>query len=593
MPISVDKFRPQAEPNFYSMTSLKDAIFPGFGQYRGGEKRKGLLFILAHSINFLLLLMVIFVSTILKSLNAFCTAYNLHLNQPLSQSFSELGSGSPTALIICILFLAFAIFAAHDAFEHRLKLRRQAIYHDECMAMPEAVSSSYIFHTTFLLSVLFLAFFFLVPLPPARQITDIEFVQTEQTSKEKVETNKRSMHNSRATGKRDPNKPLDTARPQAQAARSQAAKAQPPEAEAAKSQAAKSESVKSELAKSPVPPPVPVPYAIQPPASHPHPQPQPQPQSQSRPQPQPTKLAVLPAAPRLNPSLPAPQAAKLPLPPKIAMALSAAPLFQKIDPSALTAAQPRPTAATAAANSGPALPAPVAVSGGGSTIGTKSGAANLSTNQANNISLAPVGVGRPTAGGAEKGAAPGPRRHPGAATGEADGPGGALSGLPMARPNLGADHPGSGSPSSGTPGSASNSSSSSSSSNQSVGSAHDSGSGQNHNQNTAREGSDLDSTCKQPDWTAYMADLQRRIKRAWFPPHDSESKRVKVVFAVQKNGEMSNLRLIKSSGIQSVDMAALKAVENSAPFRHLPDQAPASVDIEFTFDYNVFNGSLR
>ena len=36
------------------------------------------------------------------------------------------------------------------------------------------------------------------------------------------------------------------------------------------------------------------------------------------------------------------------------------------------------------------------------------------------------------------------------------------------------------------------------------------------------------------------------------------------------------------------DRAALKAVEDSAPFRPLPEHAPPSVDIEFTFDYNVF-----
>jgi TonB family protein len=87
-----------------------------------------------------------------------------------------------------------------------------------------------------------------------------------------------------------------------------------------------------------------------------------------------------------------------------------------------------------------------------------------------------------------------------------------------------------------------------------------------------------------------MADLQRRIKRAWFPPKGNESKRVVVVFKVHANGTMSNLRLVTSSGAAIADQAALKAIENAAPFRPLPDGAPTDVDIQFTFDYNVFAG---
>jgi hypothetical protein len=34
-------------------------------------------------------------------------------------------------------------------------------------------------------------------------------------------------------------------------------------------------------------------------------------------------------------------------------------------------------------------------------------------------------------------------------------------------------------------------------------------------------------------------------------------------------------------------------VENAAPFRPLPAGAPEDVDIQFTFDYNVFGGGGR
>ena len=64
-----------------------------------------------------------------------------------------------------------------------------------------------------------------------------------------------------------------------------------------------------------------------------------------------------------------------------------------------------------------------------------------------------------------------------------------------------------------------------------------------------------------------MADLQRRIKRAWFPPKGDESKRVIVIFKIHRNGELSNLRLEKSSGLAIANQKALSAVENTTPFR--------------------------
>ncbi len=96
---------------------------------------------------------------------------------------------------------------------------------------------------------------------------------------------------------------------------------------------------------------------------------------------------------------------------------------------------------------------------------------------------------------------------------------------------------------------------------------------------------------KDIDFGPYMNDLQRRIKHAWRPPRGNESKRVVVVFKIGKNGELSNLVIKKASSFQPSDQAALLAIQNAAPFARLPEGAPSSVDIEFTFDYNVFGAS--
>lgn len=95
------------------------------------------------------------------------------------------------------------------------------------------------------------------------------------------------------------------------------------------------------------------------------------------------------------------------------------------------------------------------------------------------------------------------------------------------------------------------------------------------------------------DFGPYMADLQRRIRRAWFPPKGQEMKRVVVIFKVHSGGNLSDLRLDHSSGLPSADEAALTAVQKAAPFRPLPQNAPSAVDIQYAFDYNVFSGGGR
>jgi TonB family protein len=100
-----------------------------------------------------------------------------------------------------------------------------------------------------------------------------------------------------------------------------------------------------------------------------------------------------------------------------------------------------------------------------------------------------------------------------------------------------------------------------------------------------------------PDYGAYMAELQRRIKRNWRPPTAQEDKRVVVQFNIGRDGRLLSLGLAKSSGYPEADAAALNAVRLSAPFRSLPPgHRENDLPIQFTFDYNVFRSggfSLR
>ncbi len=91
-----------------------------------------------------------------------------------------------------------------------------------------------------------------------------------------------------------------------------------------------------------------------------------------------------------------------------------------------------------------------------------------------------------------------------------------------------------------------------------------------------------------------MADLQRRIKMNWDPPKGNESKRVVLLFKIARDGRLLSVSVYRSSGLASADNAALNAVRATAPFRPLPANfRGSSVDIQFTFDYNVFGASYR
>ncbi len=97
---------------------------------------------------------------------------------------------------------------------------------------------------------------------------------------------------------------------------------------------------------------------------------------------------------------------------------------------------------------------------------------------------------------------------------------------------------------------------------------------------------------KEPDFGPYMKELQRRIKMNWDPPKGNESKRVILLFAIARDGRLLNVKVLRSSGLQTADNAAINAVKLTAPFRPLPPEFKGeSVDIQFTFDYNVFGVS--
>lgn len=97
---------------------------------------------------------------------------------------------------------------------------------------------------------------------------------------------------------------------------------------------------------------------------------------------------------------------------------------------------------------------------------------------------------------------------------------------------------------------------------------------------------------REPDFGPYMRELQRRIKMNWDPPKGDQSKRVVLMFKIAKDGRLLSCHVHKSSGLPNADKAAIQAVQLTAPFKPLPaDFKGSNIDIQFTFDYNVFGAS--
>jgi TonB family protein len=89
------------------------------------------------------------------------------------------------------------------------------------------------------------------------------------------------------------------------------------------------------------------------------------------------------------------------------------------------------------------------------------------------------------------------------------------------------------------------------------------------------------------DYDSYMKAVQSAIKGDWNPPRLAQSTRVVLSFKISRDGGVSSIGVVRSSGNDAMDRAGINAVASAAPFPPLPPGQEKSVDIEFTLDYNV------
>lgn len=598
------------------------SLIPGLGQYYNGQSRKGLLFLDVAIVNYFLLGLILLAPQISDGLKKLGAAFSMEINQTLVSLLHSIRFGTPASMVVLGLALTFIAYAVRDAYDQAMLKRRKAIYKDAIIELNEAASGSYILHASSIVGLAVMAVFFFVPHQTARQIIEIEILPSLTKTPPKQETR---THSTPATAMRnlDPRREINKDPRHAQVSKNE----QISKSHAADSSPSKSSTsekpispapradLKNLIAKAFTPPAPPVPAKTQTSASLTPPTQLSKVQTSSLPSAKSPTSQLSPPMPKLNltravvasaPLPPAPMspssavatAAKLPLlvainPTNLSPAAVNATLPSS--PSAVTAqanlpqmadsaslkngrgASAMPTGATASRNSaGFQLPGMAANLGAPAAIG-KSSSPLLPGSQGSRMggvpsSIGPVidsadssgqrgaqgtqpvtmpveGSGRDgNRGAGEKGRSPAPMR--------ADGKD--RAGVPGLVPQVG---PGAARP-------------------------------------NFKEGENGPSNIKsaapaEVDFSLYMEKLQRKIKQAWIPARDHSSRKVKVRFNIFTSGELGRVQLIQGSGVALADQAALQAVANAAPFAHLPEGAPPSIDVEFTFDYNVFQGSIR
>jgi protein TonB len=95
---------------------------------------------------------------------------------------------------------------------------------------------------------------------------------------------------------------------------------------------------------------------------------------------------------------------------------------------------------------------------------------------------------------------------------------------------------------------------------------------------------------RRPQYLDYLGRLKQRIQREWAYPLEAQRLglfgELLLVFTVNKEGSLLNLRLVQSSGFPILDNEALRAVRAAAPFDPIPPEMGTEAwNIRGAFNY--------
>lgn len=522
-------------------TAAMLSVIPGLGQFYNGQSIKGFLFMDVAAVNAVLFTIVLFAEPMASGLRTVLTGNHVKPNDGILQALASAHLGTPFSLVLVSMILLFVGFAVRDAYDSARGEKLKPIYADSALHLSEAASGSYLFHFAAMISCAVFALFFLIPRPEQRQVTEIMFVPPPQIKD--VEPIKPKKFSSEASTAKHHDTPTKNATsPSSSASKAQTQPTQQPhkvQAETHQTPPAKQVAAKEPAAKGEPAPPVAV-----------KPTPQIRTASATNPTPVPMPMSVAPKV-----VAPAPSSNVTPMPTPLKSATAMAP-----GPNPIVAMLPK-------TGTGP-VPTPMALSH--SVVGDPrpmpaEGKRSSSSTSTSNGPPAPMNV--PSSDLPKNNPSPIIGSHGPSSLRKSTDTGTtptkiASSAVPFAGP-LPVVGP------VGPPAKPSN---------PHTGDRPDDGPGRG------------DITTGKANFGPYMAELQRRIKRNWEPPKDRTSRQVIVEFTLYRSGELGSVHLSRSSGLAKNDQAAIDAIRAAAPYPPLPRFADESVDIQFTFDYNVFGG---
>jgi len=96
----------------------------------------------------------------------------------------------------------------------------------------------------------------------------------------------------------------------------------------------------------------------------------------------------------------------------------------------------------------------------------------------------------------------------------------------------------------------------------------------------------------------YNRRLKERIESIWvYPPYEAEHGiygDLEIRFTIKKNGQLGSVELLRTSGHESLDDAAIKALRDGAPYWPLPDEwGMEAYTIEGHFIYTIYGYFIR
>lgn len=95
------------------------------------------------------------------------------------------------------------------------------------------------------------------------------------------------------------------------------------------------------------------------------------------------------------------------------------------------------------------------------------------------------------------------------------------------------------------------------------------------------------------DLGPYLSNLRRRVQERWNPNTPDQRRQAVIGFTISRSGQISNMRVLQTSGNAQTDAETINAIQRAAPFGTLPEQFPHNqLEIEFTFNIYVNNSSV-